>query len=68
MRATRRWPLAGGDVRLYIEVINLTNHGNVFGYDYFATRDASGNIVLDRGDETWFTILPAVGAVWNWRF
>jgi CarboxypepD_reg-like domain/TonB dependent receptor-like, beta-barrel/TonB-dependent Receptor Plug Domain len=68
MRTTRRWALAGGDLRLYVEVINLTNHSNVFGYDYFARDDASGNVVLDRGDETWFTILPAIGAVWNWRF
>jgi hypothetical protein len=40
----------------------------VFGYDYFLRRDDSGQIVLDRGDEIWFTILPSVGIVWNKRF
>jgi hypothetical protein len=67
-RLTRRWPMAGGDIRAFVEVINLTNNANVFGYDYFLRRDDSGQIVLDRGDEIWFTILPSVGIVWNKRF
>ena len=67
-RVTRRWPMAGGDLRAFFEVINLTNHANVFGYDYFLRRDDTGQIVLDRGDETWFTILPSIGFVWNKNF
>jgi len=68
VRATRRWTTSRGDVRFFAELVNLTNHGNVFGYDYFRTYDASRNIVLDREDETWFTILPSLGIAWSGSF
>lgn len=68
MRATRRWNSQRGDFRLFIELVNLTNHGNVFGYDYFRTPGPGGNIVLEREDETWFTILPSIGFAWSSRF
>jgi len=37
----------------------------VFGYDYYRTRDAAGNISLARGSERWFTILPSIGVAWS---
>ena len=68
VRATRRWTTSHGDFRFFTELVNLTNHANVFGYDYFRTPDAAGNIVLAREEETWFSILPSVGAVWSGSF
>jgi hypothetical protein len=68
LRASRRWPTRWGDFGASLEVINATNHANVFGYDYFKRRDGSGQIVLDRGDEQWFTILPALGVTWSRSF
>lgn len=67
-RATRRWPTRLGRFEASLEVINATNHANVFGYDYFKRKDGSGQIVLDRGDETWFTILPSLGVTWTRNF
>ncbi len=68
VRATRRWTMWGGDMRFFVEMVNLTNHSNVFGYDYFKDLDGGGGIVLQRDDETWFTILPSIGAAWSTHF
>ena len=68
MRASRKWTSRWGEFATSLEVINLTNHANVFGYDYFKQKDGSGNYVLDRGDEQWFTILPSLGLTWTRTF
>ena len=68
VRATRRWATSRGDWRVFFELVNLTNHGNVWGYDYFKTFDGSGGYALQRDEETWFTILPSLGASWNAAF
>ncbi len=62
-RATRKWATRMGEFGASVELINATNHSNVFGYDYFKQRQG-GRIVLDRGDETWFTLLPSLGINW----
>ena len=64
LRATRRWTTQRGDWSFFVELVNLTNHGNVFGYDYFKELDGDGNFILQREEETWFTILPSIGATW----
>jgi len=61
VRATRKW----NRWRFFVELVNLTNHSNVFGYDYFRTLDGAGNISLARDDEKWFTILPSIGVSWS---
>ncbi len=61
VRATRKW----AKWRFFVELVNLTNHNNVFGYDYYRTRDGAGNIGLARDNERWFTILPSVGVAWS---
>jgi hypothetical protein len=68
LRVTRRWPTRLGEFGASLEVINLTNHSNVFGYDYFRYRDDQGQIVLGRGDETWFSIFPNLGITWSEDF
>ena len=68
VRVTRRKPTKAGELRFFFEVVNLTNHRNVLGYDYFRTRDPSGGIRLQRDLETWFTILPSLGVSWSGRF
>ena len=68
LRATRRWPTRLGEFGASLEVINVTNHSNVFGYDYFRYRDDAGQLVLGRGDETWFSIFPNLGLTWSVNF
>ena len=67
-RLTKRSSFRGGDLRLFVEVSNLTNRTNVFGYDYFRAPTTDGSFVLGRDAEGGFVILPSVGVSWNgWR-
>lgn len=68
VRVTRRRETARGELRVFAEVINLTNHENVLGYDVYRIRDANGVFSLVRNTETWFSILPSVGVSWTRRF
>ena len=68
LRGSRKWTNRYGDFSGWIEVINLTNHENVFGYDYFKNKDDAGQVFLERGDELWFTIMPSLGVSWTVRF
>jgi outer membrane receptor protein involved in Fe transport len=60
-RVTRR----AGRLRFFAEILNLTNHRNVLGYDYFRGPAPGGGIKLERDPETWFTILPSLGVSWT---
>ncbi len=68
MRVTRRKQTPNSEWRFFFEVINLTNHGNVLGYDVYRVSDPSGALVLQRDPETWFSILPSIGVSWSRRF
>ena len=68
VRVTRRKATPGGEFRLFAEVINLTNHRNVLGYDYARTNSPSAGIRLTRGLESWFSILPSIGLSWSREF
>ena len=68
VRVTRRRQSANGELRFFVEVINLTNHENVLGYDVYRIRDASGALRLQRNIESWFSILPSLGVSWSRRF
>ena len=68
VRLTRRVQAAKGEFRFFMEVINLTNHQNVLGYDVFRVRNQVGALVLQRDPETWFSILPSLGVSWSRRF
>jgi len=57
-----------GALQFFVEVLNLTNHGNVWGYDYFRVRDPAGQLSVQRDQETWFTILPSIGVSWSKTF
>ncbi len=68
VRVTRRKQTPTSDWRFFFEVINLTNHENVLGYDVFRVRNGSGALALQRDTETWFSILPSLGVSWSRRF
>lgn len=61
LRATKKWK----KWHAFIEVVNATNHNNVWGYNYVQTPDSTGKISLVRTDEKWFTILPSIGVSWS---
>ena len=64
-RATRRVKTSWGDLRFFVELVNMTNHSNVWGYDYFRQPSSAGGVRLQRDLETWFTILPSIGISWS---
>ena len=65
VRATRRVSTARGDVRFFVELVNVTNHENIFGFDYEKAIDGNGQTYLVEEGETWFTILPSIGISWS---
>jgi hypothetical protein len=67
MRVTRRRQSEHGEFRFFFELINLTNHENVLGYDVYVHRDPSGALAVQRDPETWFSILPSLGVSWSKR-
>jgi hypothetical protein len=68
LRVNRKWPTRLGEFGASLEVINLSNNENVFGYDYSRQKDAAGNLVLEQGLETWFSIFPNLGITWSTNF
>jgi hypothetical protein len=64
-RLTKRTSFWGGDARIFFEVSNLTNHTNVFGYDYFREPTTDGSFVLGSEPEGGFVILPSLGVSWT---
>jgi uncharacterized protein YcfJ len=65
---TRRKQTPTSEWSFFFEVINLTNHENVLGYDVYRVTDPTGTLALQRDPETWFSILPSVGVNWSRRF
>lgn len=64
IRATRRKK----HMDTFVEIINFSNHTNVFGYNYYRVRETGGRIGFVRENERWFTILPSVGVSWHTSF
>lgn len=66
VRLTRRMRTTRGDLRLFLELINLTNRENVFAYDYERDVRKDGTAYLAQDTESWFPLLPSVGMTWSW--
>ena len=64
-RLTKRSRFRDADMRLFMEVSNLTNRTNVFGWDYVRHPAPDGGIELRRDAEGGFVILPSVGVSWT---
>jgi len=65
LRATRRFHLARGDVRVFIDVFNAYDRTNLVGYDHTVT--VSGTTVTDvRKPREQLPLLPSAGV--NWEF
>ncbi|MDA0748705.1 MAG: TonB-dependent receptor, partial [bacterium] len=45
-RITRKFETSRGEVRFFLEVVNLTNHNNVFGYDFYRVLNTNGELQL----------------------
>ncbi len=65
VRVTRRYAMTHGDLRVFLEVANLTNHENIYSYDFYRSPGVNGGKVFITEPETWFTILPSFGVSWT---
>ena len=66
VRLTRRYRTPRGDIRVFLELINLANRENVFAYDYEKQVAGDGSQFLARDTESWFPLLPSIGMSWAW--
>ena len=66
VRCTRRIHTEGGDLRVFLELINLANRENVFAYDYEKDIRDDGTRFLAQDTESWFPLLPSIGMSWSW--
>jgi hypothetical protein len=64
-RATHTKKTERGELSFFVELVNLTNHKNVYDHDYFRTPAVNGSQNLIRKGETWFTILPSIAFSWT---
>ena len=67
-RVTRKWELYGGQLRAFVDLVNVTNNSNIFGYDFYKSILPGGAYSLSREEETWFSILPSLGVSFSSRF
>lgn len=64
LRASRKWSLRRGEILFYVELQNLTNRGNVRGFDvHFEEEDDQALLVKTPKD--WGGILPSLGLAWS---
>jgi hypothetical protein len=65
LRATRRWKLTHGDLRVFLDIFNAYDRTNLIGYDHRVT--VSGTQVTDvRKAREQLPLLPSAGI--NWEF
>lgn len=65
LRATRRWKLTRGDLRVFIDIFNAYDRTNLIGYDHRVS--VSGTQVTDvRKAREQLPLLPSAGV--NWEF
>ena len=63
VRASRRFHLRRGELRLFVDVQNLTDARNVRGFEIsFETADGEVRVVKD--EELWSPVVPSVGVRW----
>ncbi|MCP4581183.1 MAG: TonB-dependent receptor [candidate division Zixibacteria bacterium] len=69
LRATKRFNTKKGQYKLFLELINLYNHDNIYNYNLESfTVDRNGVPHLGYEEEHWFHLLPSIGLSWNGNF
>ena len=66
---TKRFNTQKGQYKLFLELINLYNHDNVYNYDVHGlTVDGQGVPHMIYGEEHWFHLMPSIGVSWSGIF
>jgi hypothetical protein len=67
LRLNRALNTSKGRINLFLEIINLYNHDNLFIYDYNIVYTEDGNY-LEKDPLYYLHILPSLGVSWVWEF
>jgi len=60
------WSKSWGTIEPYFEVINVLNHKNVGGRNYYIIYDDQGNATLKHSDSSQFPLVPFIGVNIKW--
>ncbi|MEJ8568745.1 TonB-dependent receptor [Elongatibacter sediminis] len=63
-RIAREFRLRRGSLTAFLEVSNATNRKNACCVDFDIDEDDEGQVFLDRTEDHWLPILPAIGLLW----
>jgi outer membrane receptor protein involved in Fe transport len=66
LRVSRRFPMARGELDLYLEISNLANERNPCCLDIDAVQDAGGEWTLRRDVNHWLGVVPSLGVLWRY--
>ena len=65
LRLSRTFDVRRGTLMAFVEISNLLNRRNPCCIDWDLTEDANDNEILERGQDYWMPLLPAVGILWE---
>lgn len=66
-RITRHLSVQGGHLRMYLDVLNLFGHSNIYAVDG-EILDSPAAPRLEFEDQTWLSWLPSIGITWTKDF
>ncbi len=64
-RLSRRFDVKRGSLLAFFEVSNAFNRKNECCLDWDIAENSAGDDVLERGQDYWMPLLPAVGVLWE---
>jgi len=67
-RINKLFHTSKGDIRLFLEIVNLYNRNNLYGYDYELERDKLGILYYVKEPLYYLQIMPSIGITWNCNF
>ena len=65
VRISRRFETRRGTLSFFVEVTNLTDRENICCVDWDIDEGAGGDPILERSDDYWLPLLPAIGVLWE---
>jgi len=64
LRVSRRWQTRHGELRFFLDVQNLTNAGNVRGFNV-AFETSEMGVRVDKTEKYWGPLFPSFGLRWS---
>lgn len=65
MRLQYKRPIRRGSLSWFLEIANTSNRKNPCCVDFDLDPDGMGGAVLDKKEDFWFPVLPAIGVLWE---